>query len=223
MNVFSRVSLEEKSSLRKKLGIPEEALVYIFSGQFIKVKNTDFLLSNILNIIAQFPNAYCYLLGDGPERNALQSRYESARIVFTGFVETVNNYLHAADIYVSTSRSEGMPNGVLEAMGCGLPVILSDIEQHSEIIEIDKNAGYMFHQDDGADFRDKLRRAQNIDYEQASNAAYRIVHQCFDAKQMSEQYQIKYEKIVENNVNQHHIEYNKRFWLAHIRENRVKR
>ena len=48
-------------------------------------------------------------------------------MLFVGGCAVNNNYLRAADYYVSASRTEGMPLGVLEAMAEGLPLLLSDI------------------------------------------------------------------------------------------------
>jgi glycosyltransferase involved in cell wall biosynthesis len=44
-------------------------------------------------------------------------------------------YLQAANVYISASTAEGMPNSLLEAMACGLPALVSDIPGHLEIVE----------------------------------------------------------------------------------------
>ena len=56
----------------------------------------------------------------------------------------VKDYLQAADIFISTAVSEGLPNTVLEALSSGLPCILSDIGPHREIIEKNVGAGKLF-------------------------------------------------------------------------------
>jgi len=80
-------------------------------------------------------------IGDGPLREPLltQSRKVGPedQIEFTGLIprEKVFEYLLDTDLFISTSRGEGLPISVLEAMACRCPVILSDIPPHREIAE----------------------------------------------------------------------------------------
>ena len=69
-------------------------------------------------------------------------------ISFHGTVPNIDDYLIAADLFISSSKSEGLPNSVLEALAWGVPVILSDIPAHREIINISSKAGLTFPIDD---------------------------------------------------------------------------
>ncbi|MDL2325369.1 glycosyltransferase family 4 protein, partial [Ruminococcaceae bacterium OttesenSCG-928-A16] len=57
-------------------------------------------------------------------------------VSITGFVnrKQVLNLLPQFDVFAFPSYSEGMPNAVLEAMGCGLPIVMTDCEGHKELI-----------------------------------------------------------------------------------------
>jgi len=99
-------------------------------------------LTTLIDAIAMLSEDVVLLLvGDGPERVALEryrvQRGVARRVRFTGVVEDVLPYYHAADVFVIASRSEGMPNAVLEAMGCGLPIIGSNIPPVRALIRPD--------------------------------------------------------------------------------------
>ncbi|MBI4142918.1 glycosyltransferase family 4 protein [Candidatus Uhrbacteria bacterium] len=99
-------------------------------------------LTTLIDAIAMLSDDVVLLLvGDGPERVALErhrvSRGVARRVRFVGAVEDVLPYYHAADVFVIASRSEGMPNSVLEAMGCGLPIIGSNIAPVRALIRPD--------------------------------------------------------------------------------------
>ena len=64
-------------------------------------------------------------------------------IVFTGFTNNPQKYLLASDAYLSTSRWEGMPLGVLEAMSVGLPVIASDVTGNNEAV-LNGETGFVY-------------------------------------------------------------------------------
>lgn len=192
VEVYSRATEAERKDYRRALNIPDDAFVFIYTGQFIERKNVPFLLENYKHQFNENRKVYLVLLGDGPERDTLQAQYASDRIDFRGAVNNVNEYLRAADIYVSTSKSEGLPNGVLEAMATGLPVVLSDIRQHLEIVEVNTACGFVYQQGSGESFRENLLCALNCDYSKTASAAYDVAHSAFDARKMSMEYQNHY-------------------------------
>lgn len=91
--------------------------------------------------LASLPDATLTYVGDGELATALAEHGDALglekRITFTGMVarDDVYRYAAEADLYMSTSKGEGLPVAVLEAMACGCPVVLSDIAPHREIAE----------------------------------------------------------------------------------------
>ena len=146
----------EKTAIRKELGLPEKAFIFVYTGQMIERKNVGFLL-DVFSKHFRSDDVVMLMLGGGALLEGYQEEYSSmSNINFRGSVSNVNHYLKACDAYVSTSKSEGLPNGVLEAMAAGLPVVLSDIEQHLEIYDVDHQIGYVYHQGNANEFAQKL-------------------------------------------------------------------
>ncbi|SFD23959.1 glycosyltransferase [Ruminococcus albus] len=190
-------TIGQKKSIREKYGIPVDAFIFIYTGQFIERKNIPFLLENYVKAFANSKNVYFLLLGGGPDLEPLKNKYKgNYNIDFRGNVNNVDEFLKACDVYVSTSKSEGLPNGVLEAMASGIPVVLSDIEQHMEIYEMDHRIGYLYKQNQGEDLVEKLRLIYEGRAGIAGEVAYDVAHKCFSAKKMSEQYQREYLNLI---------------------------
>ena len=117
----------------------------IFVGRLHQQKGLDVLFAAFQQLLKKYPslNLRLQLLGDGPLREnllALAKQLEIAsHVEFVGMTEQVFDYLQQADIFILPSRSEGQSNALLEAMSCGLPVIVSDIPANLEVIENEKN------------------------------------------------------------------------------------
>ena len=185
----------EPLAIRKEMNLPENAFIFVYSGQVIDRKNQRFLLE-VFRDTFKTDDVYLLLLGDGADYQALHDEFGVIKnIDFRGNVDNVNHYLKACDAYVSTSKSEGMPNGVLEAMATGLPVVLSDIDQHNEVMEADQGIGFTYKQGDKADLADKMKKMVAGGHKVMGEVAYRSAHENFSASVMSKKYQEAYRAI----------------------------
>ena len=117
-----------------------------------------------------------------------------------GDVPNVNEYLQASDVYLSTSYSEGLPNGVLEAMATNIPCILSNIPQHLEILECDQECGLSYVIDDDNDFIKQLQKIHKEDLTKMGNNARMVVEKNFSSKVMSKKYQDVYLRICKGDL-----------------------
>ena len=84
-------------------------------------------------------------LGDGDDRAKFESmaQKDGVNIIFTGFADEVPAYLSATDIYLSTSRWEGLPYALIEAQSLGIPIVATNVVGNNEVVENGKN-GFLF-------------------------------------------------------------------------------
>lgn len=121
----------------------------IFVGRFHPQKNLFFLLDQLGEIINKNITFHLHLIGDGPERGRLEQYADklglSGSVIWHGWVDKDSLRLayQQADCMVNPSLYEGMPNTVLEAMACGLPVIASNIPGNVDVVR-DGVTGYLF-------------------------------------------------------------------------------
>jgi len=137
-NLFRPVTNGEKMTLRDQLGLPGEMKLILFVGHFSWEKGTDLLLNAWKRHVAStFPDTGIVFVGstkpDHYEVDAelvkdvqqLAQPYINERIFFIEKTHKIEKYYQTADIFVLPSLREGLPNALLEAMACGLPVIFS--------------------------------------------------------------------------------------------------
>ena len=108
-----------------------------------------FLIHAIPEILLQFPNAHLQIVGDGEDvpklKNLIKKLNLEEKVELTGKVtnEELRLRYSSCDVYLSASNFEVCPVPTLEAMSCGKPLVLYDINPHREIIEL-SSAGVLF-------------------------------------------------------------------------------
>ncbi|MGW5649824.1 glycosyltransferase [Streptomyces humi] len=96
-------------------------------GRLCRQKGQDVLVRAWPEVLRRVPEARLVLVGDGPDRDALR-RLAPASVEFAGAVTDVRPWYRAADLVVLPSRWEGMALAPLEAMACGRPVLVTDVD-----------------------------------------------------------------------------------------------
>lgn len=122
-------NLLSRDEARKALGIKGKGPVLGWVGRLIPIKGCDIFLE-ALRLLPEHPWE-AVILGDGPERSALEARVRTLglaeRVRFLGSVLEAARYHRAFDAFVLSSRSEGTPMVLLEALGAGVPVVASRV------------------------------------------------------------------------------------------------
>src|SRR5690606_29144322 len=116
------------------------------------------------------------------------------RVKLLGKKDNVLEYLRASDYFVSLSKSEGLPMSVLEAMGTGLPVLLSDIYPHRELIRNNGN-GVLVSTSDINNIVKGFEKIFNNDKQNMGILSRKIIEENYTAKIMANQYLEVYEEI----------------------------
>ncbi len=129
----------EKDARRRALGINGDKLV-VAVGRLSPEKGLFDLLEAWIEVQADFPDARLCIVGDGLVRKSLEVliRVEDAlrnTVLLVGSSNRVEDYLAAAECYVSSSHCEGLSNTLLEAMAAGLPVVGTGVSGAEDIVE----------------------------------------------------------------------------------------
>ena len=128
------------------------------------------------------------IVGDGPEKEQLEHMIVEngleERIKLHPFTNNIQSYYSSASIYVLSSRWEGMPLVLVEAMSHGLPVIASDIPTCQEVLG---DFGMFFKNGNIQELAQRLEDATHLDWQQKSDEAINIA-QRFDVNRIAKQW-----------------------------------
>jgi len=169
MTPYSPASPQAKVEARRQLQIPDDAFVMVFAAEFSGRKNQSMLIS-AMKLLPE--NTVLLLPGRGELLESCKTQAEDLgnRVRLPGFVTDMSKYYMAADICVSSSRSEGLPFNLMEAMACGLPIVATEVKGHEDLVTDGEN-GYLFPYGDKAAFADAVKKIMTSGTEAMSKAA----------------------------------------------------
>ena len=187
---FVAAGAAERARLRDDLGLPQGARVGVSIGA-LSTRKDPLVIVQAMQSVAERDFVLLFVGAGELEAACRREASDDARIRFTGQVTDVANNLRAADFLVSASRSEGLPNAVLEAMACGLRVVLSDIGPHHELLQLAPAAGAAFPVGDANALAEALRHEARRDTPVNPESTAGL-SKLIGARRMSQQYQAIY-------------------------------
>ena len=158
---FSEATPEQKAQVRRELGLQEGDTFAFTVGNVIPRKNQAVLIRAVKELAD--PGFHLFIAGDGPLEGELAALARELglenQVHLLGFRRDVYRLSSAADIFLFSSRQEGLSVSVMEAMACGLPIVASAIRGNTDLIDQGRG-GFLVAPDDAAGFADGIRKLQ---------------------------------------------------------------
>ena len=176
---------------RSDIGVPDNAVLFIYVGQLRTRKNIIWLIRQFKNYHRD--NEYLLILGKGADKEECE-KIQDSNIIHYGFSDNPYAFMKISDVYISAALAEGFSISVLEAMDNGLALFLSDIPAHLEAFKAAKGVslGECFKTNDVVDFEKKLdvlrKELPGID----RDAIRRIKNKEMSAEKMTKRYEELY-------------------------------
>ncbi|MEX2160743.1 MAG: glycosyltransferase family 4 protein [Anaerolineales bacterium] len=134
----------KRDATRTQLGVPESGLLLITVGRLTIQKGHTYLLDAIAQMAPRHPELRFAFAGEGPLRAELEAKAQqlgiSKSILWLGIREDIGDLLSAADVFVQPSLWEGLSRALLEALFVGLPVLSTNVEGVTDVVEDGKSA-----------------------------------------------------------------------------------
>jgi glycosyltransferase involved in cell wall biosynthesis len=128
-------------SVRRDMGIAQNAVVIGHTGSFRIAKNHSGILKAFALLSEQLPDIRLLLLGDGALRGQIEQSIRELKIeekvILAGNCRNIARILNTMNLFYYPSIYEGMPMALVEAMACGLPFVASNIPEIVEVIPPD--------------------------------------------------------------------------------------
>lgn len=156
----------KKKELRRTIGLPEDAHIFLFSGKYIQKKRPLDLLEAFKAL--PLPNACLVMVGDGELRVEMEEfiqRYQLQKVYLTGFINQseIVKYYAASDVFVMCSEAgETWGLSVNEAMNFDLPIVVSSISGCSSDLIVEGQNGFTFTSNHISELSQKMEMALRL-------------------------------------------------------------
>ena len=125
---FAHFSENDREDARRELGLEDDVFVFVWAARMAPVKDVDLLGQVIRKAAAQSCKAFFLVVGDGEEKARLESLVHGCNNVkLLGWCRNMDQIWCAADAAILTSRNEGTPTALIEAMAAHRPFISTNV------------------------------------------------------------------------------------------------
>lgn len=147
----------DRDKVRREVGLNQDQMMLISMGDLIRRKDYETAIRAIA--AAHDQRLQYYICGKGPMEEKLRALCENLQVTdqvhFLGYRQDIKELLQAADLFLFTSRQEGLARSLMEAMASGLPAVCTQIRGNVDLIE-DGVGGYLAPIGDSKAFAEKI-------------------------------------------------------------------
>jgi glycosyltransferase involved in cell wall biosynthesis len=185
---------------KEKKYIPKNNFVFINVANLYQVKNHQILIESFSRITKIKKNYFLLIIGGGALKNEIKNQIDRLNIrKYCKIISDCQNpekYLRISDCFVLTSKSEGLPISILEAMRERVPVIATNVGGIPEIIT-DKKNGFLIPSNNVKELTklmEKISKMSKADRQEISRNGYQTLREKFSLRNMIESYYKLYTK-----------------------------
>lgn len=161
---FMPVDGDEKERIKASFGLKKTDFIVLYTAQFIHRKNHQFIIECLPQLAKTIPSLKMVFVGNGElfevMKNSVHEKGLDNYVFFMGGRSDVEKFCQMADIYISSSFLEGLCIGNVEAMACGLPLVLSDVRGQRDVCQDGRN-GFLFSIGDKEKFINSIVKLYN--------------------------------------------------------------
>ena len=148
-----------RSELRKQYGYSENAFLMIYAADLSVRKNQKMLIETVNILKSNIPEIKLLLPGQPILKNEYEKLVTELDIIdnveFLGYRRDIPSLLAISDLAVSSSRQEGLPINIVEAMALGKPIVATNVRGNADLVENEKG-GYLVNLNDSKAMADKI-------------------------------------------------------------------
>ncbi len=155
-----QITKEERKKLRDLLNIKKEDFAIFYVGELSYRKNQIMLIDAMKDLVKENKNIKLLLAGSGGLTKFYKEKIKEynleQNVILLGYRSDIPNILKAVDLYVSTSKQEGLPINILEAKVSGLPIIVTNSRGNRDLIK-DSINGFVVEIGDVETLKEKIK------------------------------------------------------------------
>ena len=150
---------DSKEIIRNELGYKKEDIIILYIAEFNPGKRHEFVVDVFDELNKLSPNLRLQFAGSGLLIDSIKKKVKElnleGHISFLGFTKDIAKYIKITDIGISASNREGFGLGVAEINMNDIPIVISNIRGHNEIV-VDGVNGFLFEMDNKEQFITKI-------------------------------------------------------------------